>query len=223
MMRKLLPLGMLAAAGLAAAQPAYATDAIWNGSGSNDSVSWGQLGPAFTVVASGTTATSTNGLIVTLTDSVGSMERRDQGLGWNGSFGPGEQLLWNQGDGTITITFGSPVSAAGAQIQNDFFGDFIARITLNDGSSFTIGGTSAPTGADTNPFLGAISDSANIVSIAFSMPTNGPSFAISSLLLIDGPSGVPEPATWAMMLLGFGAMGLAIRRGRKSGTSQALA
>jgi len=27
---------------------------------------------------------------------------------------------------------------------------------------------------------------------------------------------VPEPATWAMMLLGFGAVGFAMRRGRKS-------
>jgi serralysin len=28
-------------------------------------------------------------------------------------------------------------------------------------------------------------------------------------------SAVPEPATWAMMLLGFGGMGVALRRGRK--------
>jgi hypothetical protein len=26
------------------------------------------------------------------------------------------------------------------------------------------------------------------------------------------PPGVPEPATWAMMLLGFGAIGFALRR-----------
>ena len=30
-------------------------------------------------------------------------------------------------------------------------------------------------------------------------------------------SGVPEPGTWAMMLLGFGGIGMAMRRGRKSG------
>ena len=28
-------------------------------------------------------------------------------------------------------------------------------------------------------------------------------------------SGVPEPSTWAMMLIGFGAMGLVIRRGKR--------
>jgi hypothetical protein len=218
MMRKLLPLGILAAAGLTAAQPAYAVDAIWDGSGSNDSVSWGQLGSTGTVVASGTTATSTNGLIVTLTDSSGPMERRDQGSGWNGDFALGEQLLWNQQFGSITISFASPVSAAGAQIQGDTFGPYTARITLSDGSFFDINATSGSSGADTNPFLGAISDSANIASVTFSLLTPNQDFAISSLFLIDGPSGVPEPATWAMMLLGFGAMGMAIRRGRKPKT-----
>jgi hypothetical protein len=32
------------------------------------------------------------------------------------------------------------------------------------------------------------------------------------------PPGVPEPATWAMMLLGFGAAGTALRRSRRSQT-----
>jgi hypothetical protein len=34
----------------------------------------------------------------------------------------------------------------------------------------------------------------------------------------DGGGAVPEPSTWAMMLLGFGAMGMAMRRRRRSGT-----
>ena len=32
------------------------------------------------------------------------------------------------------------------------------------------------------------------------------------------PSAVPEPATWAMMLIGFGVMGVALRRRRKMAT-----
>ena len=41
-------------------------------------------------------------------------------------------------------------------------------------------------------------------------PTSGSYILHVSL----GPNGVPEPATWAMMLLGFGAAGVAMRRQR---------
>jgi hypothetical protein len=34
-------------------------------------------------------------------------------------------------------------------------------------------------------------------------------------LAIPVNTGVPEPATWAMMLLGFGGIGMAMRRSRK--------
>ena len=34
---------------------------------------------------------------------------------------------------------------------------------------------------------------------------------------VSAPSGVPEPATWAMMLLGFGAVGSVLRRRRPAG------
>ena len=34
------------------------------------------------------------------------------------------------------------------------------------------------------------------------------------------PGSVPEPATWAMMLLGFGGIGMAMRRRRKKGLLQ---
>jgi hypothetical protein len=40
-------------------------------------------------------------------------------------------------------------------------------------------------------------------------------------ILGTGTPAVPEPATWAMMLLGFGGIGLALRRGRRQ-TKQAL-
>jgi len=32
-----------------------------------------------------------------------------------------------------------------------------------------------------------------------------------------GAGGVPEPSTWAMMLLGFGGIGMAMRRSRRRG------
>jgi len=37
----------------------------------------------------------------------------------------------------------------------------------------------------------------------------------NSMIVTAGSPGVPEPATWALMLLGFGGIGVAMRRGRK--------
>ncbi len=40
-------------------------------------------------------------------------------------------------------------------------------------------------------------------------------FKQNSITLGSVPAPVPEPATWGLMLLGFGGMGLALRRGRR--------
>ena len=37
---------------------------------------------------------------------------------------------------------------------------------------------------------------------------------ISNAYIFSSAPGVPEPATWAMMLLGFGGIGMAMRRRR---------
>jgi hypothetical protein len=41
----------------------------------------------------------------------------------------------------------------------------------------------------------------------------------ATLYTTGSPPGVPEPATWAMMLLGFGAAGTALRRSRRRTTA----
>ena len=38
---------------------------------------------------------------------------------------------------------------------------------------------------------------------------------VSSVTTSDTPAGVPEPAAWAMMILGLGAAGVALRRGKR--------
>jgi hypothetical protein len=45
--------------------------------------------------------------------------------------------------------------------------------------------------------------------------TNVNQAAVTSAIGVGTPGAVPEPATWAMMLLGFGGIGMAMRRGRK--------
>ncbi len=52
--------------------------------------------------------------------------------------------------------------------------------------------------------------------------TAGPRSVISGRVMLDVPSAVPEPATWAMMIMGFGLAGSALRnRGRKAALAAA--
>ncbi|QNP44517.1 PEP-CTERM sorting domain-containing protein [Sphingomonas daechungensis] len=48
---------------------------------------------------------------------------------------------------------------------------------------------------------------------------NDDGFKLSSIVVNPTPA-VPEPATWAMMLIGFGAVGFSMRRGRRIGILQ---
>lgn len=223
-MRKLMA-SMVVAAAAMVPTGANATVSAWNGTGSNDTISWGQLGGSGTSVSPGVTVTSSSGVNATVTNSTGGqMERLDQGSGWSGSFANGAQLLYNAATGALTLNFLTPVSAAGALIQTNYLVDFTATVTTNDGSSFDVAGNSSSCGCDANPFLGAFSSSANISSITFTTTNsvNSNDFAIGSLQLIDGSvAAVPEPATWAMMIVGFGAIGLSMRH-RKRATAAAL-
>ena len=54
------------------------------------------------------------------------------------------------------------------------------------------------------------------------MASNGVTIlSVKQISFDPAPGAVPEPASWAMMLLGFGGMGLALRRSRRRG-KQAL-
>jgi hypothetical protein len=144
---------------------------------------------------------------------------RGRSWGWSGNFAGGTPLLWNQGvAGDIILSFTSgAVSAVGAQFQSDNFGPFVARITTNDGSFFDVTGNSTSSGDNSAVFIGAQSDTASISSIIFHQLSDGETndFAISGLSFITGSvSAAPEPATWAMMIGGFGMAGASLRRRR---------
>jgi len=104
--------------------------------------------------------------------------------------------------------FGSDVSG--------LFATGSVTITATDASgtsTFTI------TNATTSSFVGFVSSgpllSATLVSV---QPTSGFLWPTANNLTLAGAaatSGVPEPATWAMLLIGFGGVGYSIRRGRK--------
>lgn len=110
-------------------------------------------------------------------------------------------------DPTSDISFG--LSAGTAVTINAYNGSGTLLQSLTNvlsNSGFTLQTLSA-TGVAKVEIVGAIGSSANSASI----------FGIDNLTFTSAPAAgaVPEPATWAMMMLGFGAMGAAMRRRTK--------
>ena len=175
---------------------------------------WGSLGPPFTSVSQPFTINTTiPGLSATVSQQNGeNFQRRDQNVGWAGSFAPGAELLWTQGtNGPMNLVFNSPLSGFGTQIESDFYGFFTGSISAYDPSNvllgtFSFSGTTTSAGDNSAPFVGVMS-STGIGRIELSVDQED--FAINEVRLngngVVGPV-VPEPAT--LTLLGTGLMGL---------------
>jgi hypothetical protein len=111
---------------------------------------------------------------------------------------------------TLTFNFLTPISAFGA-----FFGGLqtdTSTIQFNDGSAHSIFLPVDP-GAGGFAFVGFNDPGATITSVTIDVPFD--------LISIDdvrfaagGGGGVPEPASWAMMLTGFVGLGAVLRRRR---------
>ena len=143
---------------------------------------------------------STPGFVVTSTDSQLSIN----GINY---FGTGDFVTSN-GSGTTsaTLSFADPITALGF------------RYTSGSATSLSIDGVGNVTGIPisgypTLSFFGIISGTP-FTSVTFRDQNNG----LDLDNVMYGPmavAAVPEPATWAMMLLGFGAIGLAMRGHRR--------
>jgi hypothetical protein len=109
--------------------------------------------------------------------------------------------------GPLTITFDTPVSAAGAQIAVDDTFQFTAFISAFDPDNnllgtFSANGTSSLALDNSALFLGIRSDTANISRLVFSSSIPNRAFGINALS-IDTPS-VPEPSgVIALSLVGL--------------------
>lgn len=190
-----------------------------------DHVDWGVLGPQNTTVSNPFNISSVDGLDMTVSMPSGSFQRLDQGSSWGGNFAPGDRLLWTAGSpGPITITFDTAVMGAGAQIQQNQFGNFTGTIEAfafdlmgNSLGSFTRTGSSSGNGDNSAIFLGVRSDTANIGRIVFDVAGTG-DFAINQMDLLTGSEVTPVPlpaAAWGGLAL-FGGMGLNRLRRRKA-------
>ena len=115
--------------------------------------------------------------------------------------------------------------AAGAARQNFWYDFDLGGLTLTDGATYTavVGATTDRLGLVYGPAANATADGY----AGGQLLTTKPAFNANSncttgicdanfRFTSSGATGgaVPEPATWAMLLLGFGAVGYALRRGR---------
>ena len=183
----------------------------------NDSVDWGVLGSTFTDVSNPFTVNSGGGVGLTVSQASGDFQLRQQGNGWSGNFNPGDNVLWTQGGGPMTIMFSQALQGVGAQIQTDYYGAFTAQITVLDSlgnpiASFTEAGNSNSNGDGSAIFLGVTGG--GIYGITYSMVSGNQlgDFAINTLGL--NTQSVPEPSTFVLGVIeALGVFGVA--RGRK--------
>jgi len=181
-----------------------------NALAANDLFNWAQLGPAFSYAPNPSAITSASGLLTGRLAIQGSARRLDQGNGWAGDFLPGEALIYSWPSVPITLSFDSPIAAAGAQIDPGYYGSFSATITAFDAAG-TLLGSFSRTGVGTSNedgsalFLGLRSDQANISTLVFDCQNfNG----IGGLLAINqlSVSIVPEPHPGPLLAAGIFAL-----------------
>jgi trimeric autotransporter adhesin len=153
--------------------------------GSNDSVQWSQLGADGTVLASSASATSAGGVAVNVgltgpNSLASAVCAASPTCSWAGTgFAAGDRVIWTSdasagGNGPVTLRFGTSVSGAGALIQADEPGQFVAEIQAFNGvtllGSFTV---TSNTNGDA-VYVGILDQTgANITSVTFSLTACG--------------------------------------------------
>lgn len=134
------------------------------------------------------------------------------GLSLGGDQSNGAAQFFFSGD-SVTVTFAAPVFAVGVFFNvNQGSGNFV----------LTAAGATVSTGSavyDTSTFVfdGLVSDT-SFTTATFSSNDGGAgtaSYNIPEIITEAAGPAVPEPAIWAMMLMGFGGLGAMLRRRRE--------
>jgi hypothetical protein len=144
----------------------------------NDYLDWGQLGAeSYDGVTQPISATTNLSESVTVTAD-GDLFRFDEAGQWDGNFADGDALLLQDGLGEnipypITLEFAAAITAVGAQIQNNLWGSFTAKIEVFNGTTslgaYTASGSSSATTPPAAVFIGLRSSSANITKAQISV------------------------------------------------------
>jgi hypothetical protein len=209
--------------------------------GADDHILWDQLGPDLTMFATPVTVHSVNlepGIVVNAAS--GDIQHLVAGSSWGGNIQDGTDLIRNSYElgGAISITFPHPVFGVGALFEPQFFGEYQFEIHVDGdgGHAFVDIGQMGP--GDGPFFIGVLSSIADINTVTFNLLVDGNDdyaenpFVLGPVAFQDGPvgggggclggacpppdtwQGAPEPAAWALMVLGFAGAGAGLRRRR---------
>jgi PEP-CTERM motif len=211
---------LLAAASLAAiATPALAQSVTYGGT------SYGTNSPIVISYTGVQYPNSTGTLTLTLTGTSGNDYNFTYSL-LNTSTDPSTNISgfgFNVTGGTLdlstTFATGTYTGISSGSISGGSFVDFCATA----GPNCAGGANGGPTPGGTATGTLALEFTSLPSSITFTNPiirmqNTGPNGNGSDIGTPGGTPPVPEPATWAMMLVGFGATGFAMRRSRRKQT-----
>ncbi len=137
---------------------------------------------------------------------------------------PNAKFIAAQTDGGYVVnpnTFALTFSLAGlnpatATLSGDFAADNYASVYLNGHLiAQDIQGTVYSNFQSLTPFSASSADFvAGVNTLSFVVTDTGPPSALLVTNLSGAAGAVPEPAAWALMLMGFGGLGLAMRARR---------
>ena len=144
--------------------------------------------------------------------------------GFLGPNDPDEAALRLENTGATAVTIDPGFSVGGNVFWDSFIG---SGFTLGAGENLILTGTAAHSmdGSDLNlgssvtvklnGFTFSFQDSTGVLN---GFPTTAdetlPWTSLGTITLRDSPGGVPEPASWALMIAGFGLAGASLRRRR---------
>ena len=183
------------------------------------------------LTAAGTALSSGDGQIdgnykVTATDRAGIVIGANALTYFNPAYlqdGPFSRIVNATGDGTgvvSTTSFSTTFSLAGfdsanATISGQVLFDNSGTIFLNGnqvGGTYTGFGSLSPFGTNSNFFLSGL----NTLTFNLSNAGGPEAFQVAGLTVtaeaLPVVPGIPEPATWGLMIVGFGMVGAATRR-----------
>jgi hypothetical protein len=180
-----------------------------------DTINFGQFGSEFQTLPNTLHGHTADGVDFTVSVPGDGFEILVEGSSWAGEFNAGAPLLYNreQPGEAVTFQFASPLdSLTSLSIQANATGPYTAFVGVYSGATFI--NTFQYSGVNNLGPEGTIPSFDIPVSgfdkLIITTTNDGLGWALGGVV---GPvgGGVPEPASWALMIVGFAAAGAMLR------------